>query len=76
MTNGMQPAGGSGAANAPTFSTLELNDMLAASRDRDVAEEGARRIRACEIKVERARQFLADAEAALAAEREAQEGNG
>jgi hypothetical protein len=72
----MQPAGGSGAASAPTFSTVELNDMLAASRDRDVAEEGARRIRSLENKVEKLRAHLAGAEAALAAERLAQEGNG
>lgn len=76
MTNGMRPAGGSGRASAPAFSTAELDNMLAASRDRDVAEEGARRIRACEIKVEKARAFLEGAEAALAAERAAQKGNG
>jgi len=76
VTNGMQPAGGKGAAHAPAFSTAELNDMLAASRDRDVAEEGARRIRSLESKVAKLKEHLAGAEAALTAEIAAQKGNG
>lgn len=65
-------AAGSGSASDPTFSTAELTEMLAASRDRDVAAEPARRIAACEAKVAKCREFLAQAEQALADEIAAQ----
>jgi hypothetical protein len=56
------------------FSTAELSEMLAAARDRDLADEPAARIRAHETKVAKAREFLASAEQALADEIAAQEG--
>jgi hypothetical protein len=75
MTKDGLTASGAGEASNPTFSTAELNELLAASRDRDLAEEPARRIKAHETKVEKARAFLESAEAALAAERKAQKGS-
>jgi len=65
-------AGGAGSASDATFSTAELSDMLAAARDRDNAQEPARRIAAHEAKIAKARDFLASAEQALADELAAQ----
>jgi len=72
MPNEPLTAAGAGSASDPTFSTAELSEMLAASRDRDLAEEPARRIVACEVKIAKAREFLAGAEQALADELAAQ----
>jgi hypothetical protein len=68
------PAGGHGEASGPVFSTAELNEMLTAARDRDLADEPARRIAACQTKVDKCRAFLAAAEQALADEIAAQGG--
>ena len=76
MGNGPHSAGGTGAANDPGFSTAELNEMLVAARDRDLADEPAARVRACQVKVDKCREFLAAAEKALADEIAAQGGNG
>jgi len=75
MSNAPQQASGVGSANDPTFSTAELTEMLAAARDRDLALEPQRRIEAHEAKVQKAREFLAGAQQALADERAAQKGN-
>ena len=68
-------AGGAGSASDPTFSTADLDKMLAASRDRDNAEEPARRIAAHEAKIAKCEAFLASAKQALADELAAQKGN-
>jgi hypothetical protein len=75
MPNDPLTAAGAGSASDPKFSTAELTEMLAAARDRDVAEEPARRIVACETKVAKAQEFLASAKQALADELAAQKGN-
>lgn len=75
MSNSPQQATGTGSANDPTFSTAELTEMLAAARDNDLALEPQRRTEAHEAKVAKAKEFLAGAEQALAAERAAQKGN-
>ena len=68
------PADGHGEASNPVFSTAELNEMLAAARDRDLADEPAARVRACQAKVDKCRAFLAAAEQALVDEIAAQGG--
>jgi len=72
MPNEPLTAGGAGSASDPAFSTAELSEMLAASRDRDNAEEPARRIAAHEAKIAKATEFLASAKQALADELAAQ----
>ena len=68
-------AGGSGSASDAAFSTADLTGMLAAARDRDNAEEPARRIAAHEAKIAKCEEFLASAKQALADELAAQKGN-
>jgi hypothetical protein len=75
MPNEPLTAAGAGSASDPKFSTAELTEMLAAARDRDNADEPARRIAAHETKVAKAQEFLASAKQALADERAAQKGN-
>lgn len=72
MPNEPHTAAGAGSASDPTFSTAELSAMLEAARDRDNAEEPARRIAAHEAKVAKAEGFLAAAKQALADELAAQ----
>jgi hypothetical protein len=72
MPNESLTAGGAGSASDATFSTAELDAMLAASRDRDTAEEPARRIAACKAKIAKCEEFLAAAKQALADELAAQ----
>jgi len=75
MPNEPLTAAGAGSASDPTFSTAALTEMLAAARDRDNAEEPARRIVACEAKIAKCEEFLASAKQALADELAAQKGN-
>lgn len=53
-------------------SRAELEAAIDAARQREIDEEGPNRIRSLERKIEKQKQHLADAEAALAAEKAAQ----
>ena len=72
MPNQPLTASGAGSASDPAFSTAELSEMLAAARDRDLAEEPARRIAAHRAKIAKAEEFLAGAKLGLAEELAAQ----